>query len=562
MLERLFIKNFALVGSLELEFGKGLVLLTGETGAGKSLLIGALSSLLGARIDSEMILLRDEEAVVEGVFTGINDSFRQVLGSIGVTAEKSVVIRRKLEKKGRNSAFINGCAVSMNHLKELTPRLLEINGQHQNMRLLDESSHAGILDGAEEIKPFADAVAALSDKVKKIGSRYRLVLGKAGEIERRIETLKSEIDEISKISPRDDEDEDLKRRKGVLQNISRIMENLDSIQAALGREEPSALSLLKTVSKNAEELSAFQPRWTALVKEIEGARKTLAEVRDEAEKEASDVSFDPGELEKIEERLYELEKLKRKYGPRLEDVLARLADSGKELGELRSLPLDRELIKKDLDEAFGEYLSKADTLSRKRRSFAPLLSSRIAGALKPLALEKARFEIGFNPRIIADPQDATEQGLEDAYFLFSANEGEPLKPLSKIASGGEMSRTVLAILCSADNGGGPDTVVFDEIDSGIGGRPAEKVGSYLSGLAEGRQIICITHLPQIAAFADQHIKVEKRVSGGRTLVGASDLPDESSREDELARMLAGEKVTESANLHARELLKIAKSKKK
>lgn len=560
MLERLYIRNFALVGSLELEFGRGLVLLTGETGAGKSLLIGALSSLLGSRMDSELVLLRNDEAVIEGVFTDFDSSISEKLDSMGIPAADSITIRRKIEKKGRSGAFINGCSVPAAQLKELATRLLEINGQHQNVRLLDESSHAGVLDSLGSVRPAALKVRDLSEKVRKLNERYRLVLGKAGEIERRLEVLRGEVEEISKVAPAENEDDELKGKRKVLQNISTVMDNLSAIQSLLGGEERSAMSLLKDVARRAQELSEYEPRWSALARELEGTRSSLVEIRDEAEREASSLSFEPGELERIEERLYSIEKLKRKYGPLLSDVISKLENSERELEELRSLPLDRDVVLRDLKEAFDEYLSAAHTLSERRRKAAAPLAKKIESALKPLALEKAKFQIGFNERKIVEPADASEKGLEDAYFLFSANEGEALKPLSRIASGGEMSRTILAILSSTDEGGGPGTVVFDEIDSGIGGRPAEKVGSYLSGLSGTKQIICITHLPQIAAFADQHVVVEKSVEGGRTLVRARILMETSDREEELARMIAGETIPESAKVHARELLRSSSRK--
>ncbi|HNQ78242.1 MAG TPA: DNA repair protein RecN [Acidobacteriota bacterium] len=560
MLERLCIRNFALVSSLELEFRKGLVLLTGETGAGKSLLIGALSSLLGSRMDSDLVVLRDEDAVIEGTFTGLDPSFSGALASIGISVSDSVTVRRKIEKKGRSSAFINGCAVSAGQLKEFTPRLLEINGQHQSVRLLDESSHAAILDSVDTVRPAAQKVRELSEKTSKLNDRYRLVLGKTGEIERRTGTLREEIDEISRVAPAENEDEELGGKRKVMQNLSTVMENLSSIKALLGGEETSVLSLLKEASKKAGELSEYRPKWSALARELEATRSPLAEIRDEAEREASDMSFEPGELERIEERLYRLEKLKRKYGPLLRDVISRLESARAEMEELSSLPLDREAVRKELDESFREYLEAAADLSQKRRESAPLLGGRIESALRPLALEKARFQVGFSERKVAEPSDVSEKGLEEAYFLFSANEGEALKPLSKIASGGEMSRTVLAILTSAGAGGGPDTVVFDEIDSGIGGRPAEKVGRYLSRLARGKQIICVTHLAQIAAFADQHMVVEKLTACGRTNVAARVLQGRDAREEELARMIAGEKVTETAKAHARELLKASGEK--
>jgi DNA repair protein RecN (Recombination protein N) len=563
MLERLRISNFALVGSLELDFERGLVILTGETGAGKSLLIGALSSLLGSKIDSDLILTGEEEALVEGVFSDVGDDIKDLLKDMGVGSGRSLTIRRKMEKKGRSSSLVNDSPVPLSHLKEIGRRLLEINGQNQHARLLDEANHAKILDSVQEIAPFAEQVSRLADNVKKLNGRYKLVAGKAGDVAKRMDFLRQEIEEILKVNPKDGEDEELRAKKNVLQNMSKVMENLNGIEAVLSQDEPSsAMFLLKDLTKRAEELAGFEKKWLVLLKEIEGAKNTLLEIRNEAETEASELIFDPAELERIDERLYHIERLKRKFGPLVQDVLEHLSKSQSELDELGSMPVDKEVIRKELDEAFRKFREQAEILSEKRIHEAPPLSAKIESALRPLALEKARFKIDFYPRSIADPDDVTEKGFEDAYFLFSANEGEPLKPLSKIASGGEISRTILAILCSAGGEAGPKTVVFDEVDAGIGGRPADKVGNYLSGLAKARQVICVTHLPQIAAFADQHIKVEKMFENGRTLVKAACLRSAPERNEELARMLAGEKITDSAKAHAKELIKIANLKKK
>lgn len=561
MLERLLIKNFALVSSLELDFGKGLVLLTGETGAGKSLLIGALSSLLGSKPDNDLILSREEEALVEGVFSGPSEKLKGLLTRMGLQEGDKIVVRRRFEKKGKSSAFVNNCLVTPGNLKEIGRGLIEINGQHQSVRLLDEESHSKIIDSTDQASPSAKDVSLLAADVKKLSARYKLAVGKAGDIERRIESLKDEIFEIEKVKPKENEDEELGTRKAALQNMSKITEALSSISSILSDEGTSAPSLLKELIKRAETLAGFEKKWACLAKEIEQSRSVLLEIKSESERESEKLSFNPEELEHLEERLYQLEKLKRKYGPLLQDVLIRLDKSRKELDELNSLPPDREVIKRELDATFDRYLKSADALSVKRKSGSSLLSKKIEGALKPLALEKARFQIEFRPLKILEPDDATEKGFEEACFLFSANEGEELKPLSKIASGGEISRVTLAILSVTGSGESPNTVVFDEVDAGIGGSPAEKVGSYLSRLAGEKQVICITHLPQIAAYADRHFKVEKSFEGGRTTIKAFELRD-SERIGEIARMLAGETVAESAKAHARELLKSAKTKKR
>ena len=305
--------------------------------------------------------------------------------------------------------------------------------------------------------------------------------------------------------------------------------------------------------KKARGLSEILPEWADVASEIEAAAGGLHSVATFAERAAASVTFDPEAIERIESRLADLERLKRKYGPAIEDVL-RFARSGEEeLAALSSKDSDPKSLKVALDKRFDAYLTAAERLSMLRSGASLPFSQKVQGELKELSLEKARFSVELAPVVPKTPQEASPNGFESVRFMFSANPGEPEKPLSKVASGGELSRVMLAILTALKRHSGPQTVVFDEVDSGIGGSPAEKIGRRLRDLSRSGQVICVTHLPQIAAFADHHTRIEKRISKGRATIGSRNL-SEGEREQELARMLAGEKVTDSARKHARELL--------
>lgn len=556
MLLRLFVKNFALVENLEFNFDKNFVVLTGETGAGKSLLIGALSYLLGAKFDSSLLLRKGEECIIEGTFLGDP----RMLNSLSFEDKDCFILKRKFDKTGRNWAYLNGETISINRLKALAEELVEINGQHQGTKLLNEETHLKILDSHKNISPLSEETAFLSREIKDKLKFLRFAEGKISEVNRRIEMLQEEISEIDKVNPRENEDEELKIRKKIVENSAKIYENLLAIISRIKSEDNSILSQLKDVINKAEELSFFKENWKELFKDLENSRIVLAEVHNIAEKELQSLEFEADELEKIQERLYKIEKLQRKYGPELKDVILRRNSNIDELNRLKSATFDKETLKREVQETFEKYLQIAKNLSKAREREAAVFSKNVTSVLKHLALEKGRFEVNFTPLKVVEPEDANEKGLEEVQFLFSANEGEPLLPLSKIASGGELSRVLLAILSSSKTNSPNRTVIFDEIDAGIGGKPAEKVGIYLDNLSENNQVICVTHLPQIAAYADQHIKIEKTMKGGKTTVNGKVLSLDE-RIEELGRMVAGEAITQSALIHARELLKIAKERK-
>lgn len=557
MLLRLFVKNFALVKHLELDLSEKFVVLTGETGAGKSLLIGALSCLLGSKIDSSLLLKKNEECVIEGTFSF--DSYN--IEQLSLSKSELLIIKRKFDKNGKSWAFCNGESVPLNKLKLISENLIEINGQHQGAKLLNEENHSKIIDSLKEVYPLSEEVANLFREVKEQCKLLKLAESKASEIKKRIESLESDIAEIEKVNPKENEDESLKNRKKTLENRSKIIENLVSMVSKIKSNENSILSWLKEVIKNAENLSQYNSSWKDLTKEIEISRTTLNEIANLADKEIESLDFTPDELEKIQDRLYQIEKLQRKFGPTLDDVISYYNSITSELKILKASTFDKFEIKKKVDELFDKYLSKAKELSILREEQGKNFSSNVVNILKHLALEKGRFEVKFSPIKIEEPEDVSEKGLEEAYFLFSANQGEPLLPLSRIASGGELSRVMLAILSSVKSDSNKRSIVFDEIDVGIGGKQAEKVGFYLYNLSLSNQVICVTHLPQIASYADQHIKIEKNDTLDRTIVSGRVLSEEE-RAEEIGRMVAGEKITSSAVDHAKELLKIAEETKK
>lgn len=557
MLLRLFVKNFALVKHLELDLSEKFVVLTGETGAGKSLLIGALSCLLGSKIDSSLLLKKNEECVIEGTFSF--DSYN--IEQLSLSKSELLIIKRKFDKNGKSWAFCNGESVPLNKLKLISENLIEINGQHQGAKLLNEENHSKIIDSLKEVYPLSEEVANLFREVKEQCKLLKLAESKASEIKKRIESLESDIAEIEKVNPKENEDESLKNRKKTLENRSKIIENLVSMVSKIKSNENSILSWLKEVIRNAENLSQYNSSWKDLTKEIEISRTTLNEIANLADKEIESLDFTPDELEKIQDRLYQIEKLQRKFGPTLDDVISYYNSITSELKILKASTFDKFEIKKKVDELFDKYLSKAKELSILREEQGKNFSSNVVNILKHLALEKGRFEVKFSPIKIEEPEDVSEKGLEEAYFLFSANQGEPLLPLSRIASGGELSRVMLAILSSVKSDSNKRSIVFDEIDVGIGGKQAEKVGFYLYNLSLSNQVICVTHLPQIASYADQHIKIEKNDTLDRTIVSGRVLSEEE-RAEEIGRMVAGEKITSSAVDHAKELLKIAEETKK
>lgn len=559
MLRLLRLRNFALIEVLELEFGEGFCLLTGETGAGKSLLVEAVGLLAGDRADTEMVRTGADEALVEGVFepAGQRSAVEGLLRSWELDAgDGQVVIRRRIQRGGRGGISVNGGTLTLAQLKELGSRLVRIHGQHQSQSLLDEDSHRQLLDASPKVRPAAERTAlAHADLARALGIQRTLQRTQA-ERAQRLDMIRFQMEEIDRISPRAGEEEDLTASRGRLQNVERIVEAANAVAFHLRDGEGAASAQLAEASRNLQHLAEMDPSWDAYLRDLKGAAGVVASIASEAEKTSSTTVFDPDALERVLQRLSDLDRLKRKYGPSLDDVLAHRDELQREHGLLTGGPQDTAEAQRRSALAFEAYMAAAGELSTARKAEAGKLASAVVAELRPLAMEKARFAVELVERAVREPQQAEPDGLESVRFLFSANPGEPPKPLAKIASGGELSRTLLAILTAAHGAGGPHSLIFDEVDAGIGGRPAERVGRRLRDLAARHQVLCITHLPQIAAFAHHHVLLTKEPSGSRTVIAAKPLKPEERR-SELARMLAGERVTETALQHAAELLRSA-----
>jgi DNA repair protein RecN (Recombination protein N) len=556
MLKLLRINNIALIPWLELELAPGLVLLTGETGAGKSIVIDALGLVLGERASPDLIRTGEEKAAVEAVLELADGA--GFLEEHGLPTDgDEIVIRREIHASGKGRASVNGALVPVGLLRELAPRVAAIHGQHEPQGLLDPQTHLDVIDGfagvdsARPLTEFFRDLRSAEAALERLRSDRR-------EAERRREMLEFQAAEIGKAALQPGEEEALRVDKARQANAGRLASITAEAYELLYEDESAVLGRLAQAFRRVEELAAIDPEFRGFV-ETKGS--VMAPLEDLAlrlrdYRETLDVS--PGRLDEIESRLAQIERLKKKYGASVDEVIAFGERCRRELDALGTPEEQERLLvarRSQLDQA---YLERARALSKKRRAAAVELRKRVQSELAQLAMEKTRFEVAFTPSAAetaaADPTCWTERGLESAELLLSANPGEELRPLARIASGGELSRVMLALKSVAGRDAPGLTLVFDEVDAGIGGRVAEVVGRKLKAVAARRQVLCVTHLPQIAAFADQHLVVRKQVEKGRTVTSVECLT-EAGRIEEVARMLGGETITATGREHAREMLK-------
>lgn len=557
MLKYLKINNIAIVTVVEVELGPGLTLFTGETGAGKSIVVDALGLVLGARASADLVRTGEDTGTVEALWH--SEPGAEFAGRHGLPVEgDEIVVRREIAANGRGRATVNGALVPVALLRELGQRLAAIHGQHEPQGLLDPATHLDLLDEQAGLASMREQVAAAYGPLRTAEDALQALLSDRRELERRREMLAFQAGEIEKASLQPGEDEELRREKLRQANAGRLLALSSEAYEALYEQEDAALARLRSTYKRVEELATLDPSfspcaeaWPALKAQVEDLAFTLRDYRDT-------IQSTPGRLDEIESRLALIERLKKKYGATVDEVLAYGADCRRQAEELGD-PEERERVLRDAVEgARKAYLKAASRLSAARREAAALFEKKIQGELKLLAMEKTRFQVRFTPeRVPADGGPATgwtERGLEQAEFLLSPNPGEELRPLARIASGGELSRILLALKSVASLDASGLTLVFDEVDAGVGGRVAEVVGRKLRGIAARHQVLCVTHLPQVASLADQHFAVQKRVERGRTLTDVRALGAEE-RIEEVARMLGGETVSDAARRHARDLVK-------
>jgi DNA repair protein RecN (Recombination protein N) len=556
MLKLLRISNIALIPALELEFGPGLTLLTGETGAGKSILIDALSLLLGERASADLIRTGEERAAVEAVLE--TKDARRLLDAHRLPADgDEIIIRRELSAGGKGKATVNGALVPVGLLRELAPRLVAIHGQHEPQGLLDPETHLDLLDRHAGLVPRRASVGETFKHLREVEGRLEALRKDRREAERRREMLEYQVAEIDKAALAPGEEETLRREKVLQANAGRLAALSGEAYAILYENEDAVVGRLGQAYRRVEELAGIDPAFVPYLEARAGMKAQLEDLSLFLRDYREHLAVSPGRLDEIESRLALVERLKRKYGATVEEVLAFAARCRQELQAFGTPEEQERALEAERASLADSYLEDARELSRKRRAAANDLEKKVQAELALLAMEKTRFKVRFVPdtpsHAAGDSSAWTEKGLETAEFLLSPNPGEELRPLARIASGGELSRIMLALESVAVLEARSQTLVFDEVDAGIGGRAAEIVGRKLKGMAARHQVLCVTHLPQIASRADHHWRVRKHVERGRTVTDVDPL-DREQRVEEIARMLGGETVTDTARDHAREMV--------
>ncbi|MFP4158587.1 MAG: DNA repair protein RecN [Desulfobacterales bacterium] len=566
MLREIGIKNFAIIDDLRVRFEKGLNIISGETGAGKSIIITALSTLLGSRADAAMIRTGSDTAELEAFFdVDPSGPAAGILDQQGYDSGEELLIRRILSKNDRHRVYINGRLATMQLLSRLTDNLAGISGQHEHQRLLKESEHLRILDQFGGLNGLQKSVSESYREIQPLIRGLEELWEQKTRQSERLELLQFQKDEIesAELSPGEEETirQDLKR----LKNAETLYQTVGGGIEELYNREGAVSERLKSVQKEIEKASATDPWLEEAAGALSDAAIRIEDTVDQLRGYADGIEFDPGRIEEIESRLDTINRLKRKYGSSVEEILQYLDSVEKELSDIENLD-DRIAETENLLSEAGDRLFRlASELSEKRRSAADDLAEKMESELQSLKMADTRFSVSFRENtpgpetpqwLCFDGKALSERGAEQPVFMIAPNPGETPRPLSKIASGGELSRIILALKAILADTETVETVVFDEVDAGIGGEVAEVVGRKLAGLAESSQVICITHLAQIARFGDHHFRITKDVLRGRTATRIDRL-DESGRIEETARMIGGEAITETTMAHARELLKKA-----
>ena len=555
MLSTLHIENIAVIEQAEISFDSGFNVLTGETGAGKSIVIDAISAILGERASREMIRTGAQKAFVSAIFSGVPEL--PWFAENQIPYEPELGISREIFADGKNSCRVSGKPVTVSTLRKLGVQLIQIHGQNDSQQLFDEATHIGYLDlYAHDEALLADYRQAY-DKVSVVQQEIRRLSMDESEKLRLVETLKFQIDEIERAELQSGEEDELLERRKVLQNAEKLTDAMEAAVSALYGDETSdgAAAMIANAAHALERVSRVSDEMRQLSGKLNDLMYTAQDIADELRDKKDDLTYSADELEQIEERLDTLHKLKRKYGGSVEDVIAFCEKAKRQLDEVEFASDRIEQLQKKLSALQTAMQEKGMALSAARKMAAEKLQAAISSELMQLDMPKIQFVCEFSA------QQPQENGLDAVRFLMSANVGESLRPLSKVASGGELARIMLAmknVLAAEDSAG---TMIFDEVDAGVSGRAAQKVAYKLWTVAKGRQVLCVTHLPQIAAMGDTEFTVEKRVENGRTYTSVLRL-DIAGRRQELARLTGGSMITETTLAGAAELLRLAEQTKK
>ncbi|MCB0831849.1 MAG: DNA repair protein RecN [Bacteroidetes bacterium] len=558
MLKSLSVKNFALIEDAQIEFGSGLNIFTGETGAGKSILVGAMSMILGDRASMDLIRTGSERAVLEAVFD-LTDGVRGLLQSEGIESQQGeILIRREISIKGQNRCFANDNLITNNALRLLGEALVDLHGQHEHQSLLRTQTHIGYLDAFAGNQAEIDTCRQHFLTYNKLRADLNELLDRRRRFQDDRDLFNRELKEILAVEPVPNEDESLLEEERVAGSAERLAVITQRIYQSLYDTDESITSQLAALKRDFEDLKTIDGKFGPIVDQFDNAMISLEEVSRWVGDYRNRISFDPDRLEEIRQRQLSIQRLKKKFGT-IDDILKRKAELQEALRVSESFEEVARNLENQVRDAVKSYLSTALGLSKLRKQAAPALQQEIIGFLKQLGMHGTRFEVAFDeideepPNPASLPASATQVGLDKIEFMLSANPGEPPRALAKIASGGEISRIMLALKSALAKADQIPTLVFDEIDVGISGRIAQAVGEALCRLSKTHQVICITHLPQIAGFADRHYSVSKLQSSKAAQTVVEELSGEA-RVVEIAKLLGGREITPAALENARSLM--------
>lgn len=565
MLALLNISNIALIDDLRVEFDSGLNLLTGETGSGKSIIVDALGVLIGGRFTSDLLKSGTERGFIEGLFTvNSNPQLEQILADAGVrflpedqNGGYELIIRRELSQTGKNKIFINNQLATQSLLRELRPYLVDIHGQGDQQTLFNPNTHLELLDAFANVNEMRRQVADCYRTWKHLTSERNELHRDEAEKFQLVDILKFQINEIERAQLATGEEEQVEAERRRLMNTEQLTLLSTESYRLVYEDDDAALARIRQTTKRIQELAEYDASFKDYLEGLEASRVVLEDLSFSLREFSEKLGFSPARLAQLEDRLAELGRLKRKYGGSIETALEHLANAENRLRTIERSDEREEELKAALATARALYLERAGKLHVDRVRAAKKFEQAVESGLSEVAMNNARFQVQITAPKQMDSDDSstfTANGIDTIEFYFSANPGEVLKPLSRVASGGEASRLMLVLKTVANAAEFPRTIVFDEIDTGIGGRVSEAVGSKLKRLSDTNQVLCVTHQPQIARFADHHLVVEKSTNKGRTGVGVAKL-DRRGRVEEIARMLTGAEITDSARKHAKELLK-------
>ena len=564
MIKELSIRNFAIIDDLQIRFSEGLTILSGETGAGKSIILNAVNLLLGSRASADLVRTGAQNAELEALFQ-ITGSSRvaNIMAEHGYEPSDGLLVRRIISRSDMNRVYINGRMATIQLLNAITENLASISGQHVHQRLLKEEQHLLILDQFGGLMPLREEVSAYFHQMLPFLEKLKeLNTIKERQVEQ-IELLEFQLKEITAANPAWGEDKALEQERVRLKNAEELYQVVHNSIESLYSAPGSVIEKLVDVKKNLEKISQIDPQLKSKMAKLSDTTYQIEDLIEGLRSYLNSIQMDEKQIDAVEERLDTLNKLKRKYGGSIEAVFDKLKSIEQDLANVENIADSIRDTETQISELHSKLKDRALNLSRKRKKTADRFAKKVIDQLATLMMSKTEFKASLqvmaadgktNQYLTANNHIITETGIDRATFLIAPNIGEALKPLASIASGGELSRVVLALKALLVKTDSLETVVFDEVDAGIGGGVAEVVGKKLADLAAHHQVICITHLPQIAKFGDQHYSISKHVTKGRTRTSISLLGDKD-RYKEIARMLGGEKITQATLEHAREMLK-------